>query len=248
MAHIALTNLLNDNGYDCTFYGGQDCHLDKCKAKPLDEFHSTPDDIVITHFIRFKEKPPVCKKHILSCHETHMWPIKEMVSQGALSLPSYDAIHFVSNFQKDWQDIEHPNIHIIPPIAEKVKWKRPKKKVAGIVGSIDWNKQVHKSINRALKRGYKKILLFGDVTDMPYFNDYIAKYIRSGQVVLAGHEDNREALYGQISEVFHSSIRETYGLVEAECRLSGIPFNGNSNKQPILSNEEILERWEKVLK
>jgi hypothetical protein len=48
--------------------------------------------------------------------------------------------------------------------------------------------------------------------------------------------------------VYHSSLSETYGLVEAECRLSGIPFNGKSNGQEILSEEEILEKWESILK
>lgn len=65
---------------------------------------------------------------------------------------------------------------------------------------------------------------------------------------MAGHESDRDALYGQISEVYHSSLSETYGLVEAECRLSGIPFNGKSNGQEILSEEEILEKWESILK
>ena len=61
------------------------------------------------------------------------------------------------------------------------------------------------------------------------------------------HEDDPEAMYGQISTVYHTSLSETYGLVEAECRLSGIPFNGPSNNQEILSDEEILDRWKRIL-
>tara|TARA_R100001377_G_scaffold77400_1_gene54652 strand:- start:193 stop:987 length:795 start_codon:yes stop_codon:yes gene_type:complete len=247
IANISLTNLLNDNGYDCTFYGGHDWHLNKCKGAKFEQFSCTSDDVVITHFIRFKEKPS-CKKHILSCHEKNMWPINKMQEEGKLSLAHYDAIHFVSNLQKEWQAVDHPNVHVIPPLVDKIGWTPPKEKVAGIVGSVDWNKQIHKSINRALHRGYSKILIFGDVTDLPYFNEYISRYVNSGQVILAGHQDDREALYGQISEVFHSSLSETYGLVEAECRLSGIPFNGASNGQEILSKEEILEKWESILK
>ena len=64
---------------------------------------------------------------------------------------------------------------------------------------------------------------------------------------MAGHESDREVMYGQISEVFHSSVSETYGLIEAECKLSGIPFNGEGNGQGVLEKEEILERWKKIL-
>ena len=67
------------------------------------------------------------------------------------------------------------------------------------------------------------------------------------EVILEGHEDDPEAMYGQISKVYHSSRSETYGLVEAECKLSGIPFDGLSNSQEILDKGEILERWKKVL-
>ena len=131
VAHINLTNLLNDNGYDCTFFGPHAYHLDKCKSGTLDQYTCSPEDIVITHFIRFQEKPN-CKKHIFSCHETNIWSINNMQEAGKQSLSDYDAIHFVSNFQKDWQDIDHGNQVIIPPIAEKVPWTPPKEKVAGI--------------------------------------------------------------------------------------------------------------------
>ena len=130
-----------------------------------------------------------------------------------------------------------------------MKWTDPENNVAGVIGSIDLNKQTHVSINRALNvGGYEKVLVFGEVTDLPYFNECIAHFVAKGKVVMAGHESDREALYAQISEVYHSSLSETYGLVEAECRLSGIPFNGSSNGQEILSEEEILERWESILK
>ena len=90
-------------------------------------------------------------------------------------------------------------------------------------------------------------MVFGQVTDVPYFNEYIAPFVMSGKAIMAGHESDREAMYAQISEVFHSSLSETYGLVEAECKLSGIPFNGEGNGQNILEEKEILEKWKKVL-
>ena len=239
VAHINLTNLLNANGYDCTFYGPNDWHLDKCKADKIDKCFLGPTDILISHFIQVPEEVRV-KKHILYCHEKEVWPLRD------LSLARYDSIVFVSNSQKEWQAIDRESV-VIPPIVRTVNWTNPNNGVAGVIGSIDENKQTHKSIQRAIMAGYGRVLLFGQVNDTPYFDEKVQPMLASGQVVLADHEDDPEAMYGQVSEVFHSSLSETYGLVEAECRLSGIPFNGTSNGQEILEKEEILQRWKKIL-
>lgn len=237
--HISLTNLLNSNGFDCTFYGPHEWHLNQCKSAHISMLRGDLTATLISHFIQIP-KDLRFRKHILSCHETKLFPLKK------IPLGGYNLIQYVSNSQRDWHNVNHPNV-IIPPLVSKVRWVDPENGIAGVVGSIDENKQVHKSIERALAAGYKKVLLFGDVTDMPYFNTLVAKYINSGEAVLMGHEDSREVLYGQVSKVYHSSLSETYGLVEAECRLSGIPFDEVSNGQEILSSEEILERWKKVL-
>ena len=239
VAHINLTNLLNDNGYDCTFYGPNEWHLDKCKSDTIDKCILGPTDILISHFIQVPEQVQV-KKHILYCHEKDVWPLK------TIPLARYDSIVFVSNSQKEWQGVDHPST-IIPPIVKKVNWTNPNNGVAGVIGSIDTNKQTHKSIQRAIMAGYQKVMLFGQVNDTPYFNEKVQPLLGAGSVVLADHEDDPTAMYGQVSEVFHSSLSETYGLVEAECRLSGIPFNGESNGQEILEKEEILKRWKKII-
>lgn len=239
VAHIALTNLFNENGIDCTFYGPHDWHLDKCNGGKLEDANITAEDYLISHFIQVD--PSVkAKKHILYCHEKHLFPLAQM------DLAQYDSIAFVSILQKDWHGVNHPS-SLIPPPVDGFSWKTPKDNYAGVIGSIDKNKQTHQSIKRALGDGYDKVLLFGDITDLPYFNSEVASLVNSGKAVLMGHEDSREAMYGQVREVYHSSLSETYGLVEGECRLSGIPFNGTSNGQEILEKEEILERWKKAL-
>lgn len=238
--HISLTNLLNENGYDCTFYGPQEWHLDKCKSglfKDLEIIEA--EDIIISHFCH----PPSninYKKHILSCHETNLFPLSK------IDLSKYDLIHYVSNSQKKWHSVNHPSV-IIPPIVDKIKWEDPKNRVAGIVGSIDPNKQTHVSIEAALKAGYDKVLLFGNICDAQYFNQSLTHWIDSADVQIMNHEDDREKMYSQISAVFHNSKRETYGLVEAECKLAGIPFIGPSNNQDIIDKKEILKRWEKII-
>jgi hypothetical protein len=237
--HISLTNLLNENGYDCTFYGPQEWHLDKCKSGLINEVKIVEaSDILITHFSQIPKV--ACKKHILSCHETNLFPLSK------IDLADYDLIQYVSNSQKKWHSVNHASV-IIPPIVEKVNWKNPKNKTAGVVGSIDSHKRVGESIRLALEDGFDKVLLFGEVTELDYFNSMINPYIESSKAVLVGHMDNKEDMYGRVEAIYHSSIRETYGLVEAECSVAGIPFIGSSNNQDILSKEDILERWEKVL-
>lgn len=241
IANIALTNLLNRNGWDCTLYGPHDWHLDKCKGGLSKDGVINPNDVLITHFI---QTPPnlQCKKHILCCHEKDLFPLKKLPHQ------QYDIIVFVSNSQKKWQGVNHPSV-IIPPVVEKLKWVDPKNNTAGIIGSIDKNKQTHVSIARAIKDGFSKVMLFGDVTDLIYFNEVVSPSMTANaDIILAGHEDDREKMYGQISKVYHSSLSETYGLVETECKLAGIPFDGPSNNQEILEEEEILNRWIRILK
>ena len=279
--HISLTNLLNENGYDCTFYGPHEYHLDKCQGASLDmEFRDNiapgtripvltgnkdlniePDDIVISHFIQYSKdavstynglaNPLKAKKHILSLHETNIFPLKH------IDLTPYNLIQYVSEVQKDWHSVDTPSV-IIPPVVEKVDIKRTFLEVngksermytgnAGVIGSIDGHKLPHLSIERALKDGFRRVLLFGMITDKDYFNEHVAPYVMKGTVVVLNHVEDKSEMYSAIDMVYHSSLRETYGLVEAECRLSGVPFKGESNNQDILSEEEIFERWKTVL-
>ena len=57
IAHINLVNLLNENGFNCTYYGPHEWHLGKCKsghiydAEPID-----PEDILIMHYFKSNER------------------------------------------------------------------------------------------------------------------------------------------------------------------------------------------------
>jgi hypothetical protein len=239
--HISLTNLLNDNGYDCTFYGPHDWHLDKCKAKKIQEADVNVHDIVISHFIQL---PPIrlrnVKKHILSCHESNLFPLKKIQHSH------YDVIQFVSNKQKAYHSVNHPAV-IIPPRVDKFDWKDPENNIAGVIGSIDPHKQVHISVSQALKDGYEKVYLYGQINDLPYFNGSIQPLIEKGKVVVKNHADDKEAMYGSVSAVYHNSKFETYGLVEAECKLAGVPYRGVENNPEVLTDEEVLKRWKDIL-
>lgn len=236
--HIALTNLLNESGYDCTFYGPHDWHLRRCRADRLGNARVNPTDFVITHFIRTQQM--TCRLHVLSCHETDLFELRSM------PLAHYDWIQFVSEFQRRWHGVGHRSI-VIPPVVERVRWTDPANGIAGVVGSIDENKQTHVSIERALADGYQKVLLFGVVTDAQYYQRHVERYVAQRRAVLVGHEDDRSRMYGQIQAVYHHSRRETFGLVEAECFVSGIPFVGPRNNPEILERHEVLGRWQQVL-
>ena len=234
--HIGLTNLLNENGIDCTFYGPHEWHMDKCKSAHISECKLTVHDTLISHFIQVPTTN--VKKHILSCHETNLFPLQQIPTAG------YDVIQYVSNFQREWHGINHP-FKIIPPRVEKIKWKFTPSQCAGVIGSIDEHKQTHKAIQQAFDEGFDRVLLYGQITDLPYFEKYIQPLM--GRVEIRNHVDDKEAMYGSVEAVYHASKRETYGLVEAECKLAGVPYRGVENSPEILTDEEILERWKSVL-
>lgn len=237
--HIALTNLLNENGFDCTFWGPHLWHLDKCKAKNFtqEEFTVDPDEVLISHFIQTNPKT-ACRKHILSCHETNLFPLAKMKTKH------YDAIQFVSERQRNWQGVKGV---IIPPVIEEVKWEAPGDSVAGVVGSIDGHKRTGEAIEMALANGFNKVLLFGEITDLEYFNNHVSKHLESGQAIYMKHTDSRTNMYNMVDAVFSCSKFETYGMVEAECKLAGIPFYGAINDPYVLPKERILEQWSTLL-
>ena len=54
-------------------------------------------------------------------------------------------------------------------------------------------------------------------------------------------------MYNEVDAVYHSSASETFGLVEAECKLSGIPYKGVEFLPKIMNDEEIIEKWKEIL-
>ena len=239
-SHISLTNLLNENGFDCTFYGPHSWHLDKCQSGELNSVILNSDDIVISHFLQFPTRP--LKRHIYSCHEKAMTDLKSM------NLSDFYCIQFVSNHQKKHHSVNWPSV-IIPPIVDLFDWDNTKTGVAGVIGSVDSNKQTHKAIEAALKKGYEKVHIYGKIHEgVPYYKNNIVKYKTDPRVVFKGQYLDKKAMYDEIDEVFHFSQSETFGLVEAECRMNGIPYTGNHYHPEPATKEEILERWMKILK
>jgi|TARA_Y100000034_G_C6839917_1_gene379870 hypothetical protein len=240
-AFVNLCNLFNEKGLDCTFYGPHDWHLDKCQAKTTKEFVlGEPEERIIAHFTRLPQKPDSSKKIILACHEKHLFPVKDII-------PFWDEIVYVSNAQMFWQGVYGK---VIPNVVTPLSKKKGKPKTAGIIGSIDKNKNTHESIRRALADGHDTVLLFGLVTDQEYWKLKIEKFVKEGKAILRGYEDDKQKMYDLLTDVYHSSFSETFNFIKFECEGAGVEYHGVKSAESgaeVLSNDEIFKLWENCL-
>ena len=242
-AFINLTNTLNENGIDCTFFGPHTWHLDKCKSSLTQFLSVTNDDILICHFLDLPERPPV-KKVILSCHEKNLYKVGEKKQ-------FWDTVVFLNENHRDYHGKYLGNYTIIPNLKEDLKPndKSNLSKIAGIIGSIDENKQTHISIIRAMNDGCEKIYIFGNVTDQIYYKKYVEQLIDGNQVIFYGVHTNKQEMYNMIGKVYHSSISEVACLVKDECYLTNTKFIGNEstkNEVSLLTNDEVINKWIKL--
>jgi len=242
-AYMNLCDLFNENGYDCTFYGRHPWHLDKCsKGALIQNLEPEMDDTFLVHYFRIDDIIPMCKKMVLSVHEKNMFPIKDV------EYSHYNFIHYINDDQRKWQAIDHP-YHIIPNVYDDLKEEEKTGSAAGIIGTIDRNKNTHVSIRRALDKGYNSVLLYGEVTDKDYYEDKV-KPLLNDKVIQMGHCGDKQEMYNSVESVFLSSDSEVAPLVKGECKLTGTNFYGNKNTEgsafPV-DRKEILDMWVKAL-
>ena len=252
VAFINLTNALNKRGIETVFYTPHQWPLDKCKADTMANVTLREDDSLIIHFFKtnWAYRPPTKGKVIYSCHEKDICPMSN------LNYKIFDKIHFVSRPQKEWHNIDHPSF-ILPNIVNELK---PSKavingfdRVGGIIGSIDRNKQTNLSIERAIEDGMKKILLFGNISDLTYYNEILAEEkFKDKRIIHMGHEDDKQKMYDSITDVYLSSKSETWSFIPKECDLTGVCFHGTDaikdNFEQNMTNDEIVKHWCKELK
>lgn len=252
-AHINLCKLFNEGGLECKLYGPHEWHLDKVPSGKLQDVNIQPTDSVIVHFLDLDFKPR-CKKIIYSCHETNLKPIRTTYWNV------YDYVHYVSESQRkwhnrdsiNWDQINYPSV-IIPNVLDDLK-PNPKGKetFAGIIGSVDCHKQTHLSIQRALEDGHDKIVLCGELSDPYYWEERIRPLEdkHPGKIFHIGYQENKQNMYDCLHEVYHSSLRETFNLVKAECQLTNTKYNGLPSADTdgeYWPKEKILEAWKQVL-
>lgn len=247
-AFINLTNAFNRNGIDCIFYGAHQYHLNKCRAEQLTTSKLIIDksDRLIFHF-RIPPRRPPCHKVILSCHEQDIFKISK------IDLSMFDAIHFVSQHQIEYHgNLNHPSF-VIPNVLDDLKPnQKPMDKVVGIIGSVDPNKQVHVSIERALADGFTDIRIFGAITDPNYWKNVVAPLVDGSKVKYLGVSNDKQGMYDQLTDVYFSSINECKPYVVAECQLTGtiihtLPNKNYMNQKFIYNEEEVINMWKKEL-
>ena len=280
IAFINLCNEFNQHGLDCIFYGPHSWHMNKCRSKDIEEFSIERGDSLIVHFLNSKSPHHLeakCRSWhltkykkkmarlaslprqlisrlrsseihscIFSCHEKEVFPLRNKNYQH------YEKIHYVSQQQQEWQAVRHPYF-ICPNVLNDLKEsKGDVSRVAGIVGTILPNKQVHVSIERAMEDNMKKILIYGNIGHKQYFEKKIRPYLDQypDRIELLGFCNDKQAMYDSISDVYHSSISETWGYVKGECELTKTQFHGNSstNGYRFMSREEILKVWVRELR
>lgn len=240
IALSTLVNLFNESGIESCLYGPSNWQGITCKFGNLhQQVKIDPDDVVVYHFLPIRNRLP-CRRQILSCHETVVFPIKQMPDIV------YDKVHFVSEFQKFYQGIEGT---VIPnPIRKFTKTKKDFR-VVGIIGSLDQNKRVEESIARAKADGFSDIRLYGNLTEPAYFQSKILPLL-SDQVTYRGVATDMDKVYSQISHVYHSPLLETFNLIKPECIAAGVEYNGNEGndtKAEYWDNERILNNWRKLI-
>ena len=244
-AFINLTNELNKNGFDTTFYGPHNWHLDKCKSGLLNnDLQFNEDDRVICHFLQLPNRPNA-KHVILSCHEKNIFEVGKIKQY-------WDEVVFLNKKQRDYHSSYKGKYSIIPNLKDSLN-KNIKvsnsKNIAGIIGSIDENKQTHISIIRAFKEGYDKVILFGTITDQNYY-DRLVKPLLNDKIIEYGFESDKQKIYDMVDAVFLSSKSEVASLVKDECETTGTKFFGNdATDHDIISltNEDIIKEWRKIL-
>ena len=244
IANINLTNYLNSSGYDCTFYGPHDYHIDKCKSGFSNELVFEQDDILICHVINLPARPNV-KKVIYTCHEkwwfdftkiNWYWDIAIFLHEEHRKYHSKYTKEYeiIPNFKEDLKSSDKSNIDLI----------------AGIIGSIEDRKQTHVSIKRAISDGCEKVFVYGQINDKKYFEYHVQPLVDNQKVFMMGHTSNKQEIYDSIGRVYHSSKGEVACLVKDECYLTNTKFFGNSetdNEVSRLTNEEILNLWKKII-
>ena len=243
-AFINLTNALNEAGYDTTFYGPHEWHLDKCKSGKINELNINKKDKVIFHFIQLTARPNA-EKVLLSCHEKNVFEVGSMAQH-------WDEVVFLNEKQRNYHYGYTGKYSIIPNLKEVLE-NNPKspetKGVAGIIGSIDENKQTHVSIHKAFRDGFTKVMLFGNVTDPNYYNNFVKPLIDEN-VVEKGFISDKQKIYDEVEAVYLSSHSEVASLVKDECETTGTKFYGSkATEHDIinLSNNEIVKEWVKIL-
>lgn len=241
---VNLTNYFNSKGLDCTFYGPQDWHMNRCKSSKLSELKLEKDDVLICHYLNFAQRPEV-KKVLFACHEKWWFDFSKVRT-------FWDKAIFLHEEHRNYHSAYQGPSTIIPNIKEELHSndKSDLDLVAGVIGAIEDRKQTHISIERAIEDGCKQVFLFGNIQDPSYYDKKVKPLLADGKVIHTGYADSKQEMYDSVGRVYHSSKGEVACLVKDECFSTGTKFFGNEetdNTVSELTNEEIFSLWQEEI-
>jgi hypothetical protein len=255
-SHINLTNELNRNNIKTILIGPHPFHLDKCEGALLSDVPNITCENIIWHFLKYDDniaKSLGASNKILSCHEHNINKIFLRYN-----VDDFDHIHFVSEHQKQYQFGYSPvgsedryNASIITNILDPAlkRTSIPDKKIGGVIGSIDINKQTLISIQKALEDSCTSVNVFGGISDKHYFMEFVHPIIQHPNVNYYGVELDKNKIYSSVTDVYHYALKETWGYIRAECEYLNIPYHSNStNPINIMSTQDIITKWRRILK
>jgi hypothetical protein len=246
-AHINLCNALNERGVETKFFGPHDFSRGKCNFGNFSELSISEDDNLIFHFLQIPDHIKA-KKIVLSVHEQNLFNL------ATTNLKKIDTIHFVSRHQSEYHNIKNYNkpYFILSNVMDKLLPNpKTKEKAVGIIGSIDENKQVHISIQKAIADGFKDITLFGKITDPKYFEIAVKPLMQKYKIKGPKFSENKQEMYDNITDVYFSSVKECKPFVIGECKLTGTNLHtieGKNYTNEIYETEPdiIVNKWKEV--
>lgn len=248
VALIDLCNLFNKHGMHAVLHGTADFPTGKCKykkIKSIDDLNISYTDKVIIHNIIPQSRLPAGKV-ILSMHEKHSLPIANELASGKKF--NFDKIHFITEEQRKWHCIFPDESFVIGNyinLGFTLDGKHPTG-CAGVIGTIEPRKRTFESVQKAILDGYNKVILFGTGNET-YINTIMTAF--RGKVDYRGYEKDKKTIYSSIDKVYHLSRWEIACLVQGECKILGIPFEGSEfcPDYPIWSENEVISAWKEQL-
>jgi len=260
-SYINLTNALNRDGIKTVLVGPHKWHTNRCNGLMLDKKINWKAKNVIWHFLPYMNKTKLFDaKHILSCHETKINHVFEKYKQP-IQDEVFDCLHFVSEHQQAYQTKQSDYVSpvestIIPNLLDPALFKRfqqPKGKIGAVIGSVDRNKNTHVSIQKAIDDGCEKVNIWGSINDEDYWDKEIRPLLYYGddncKVSYFGEANDKNRMYCDVTDVYHYSLSESWGYIDAECQFLGINYHSSlENRVELISNSEILKMWRDILR
>lgn len=275
VALVNFCNQLNSRGYTCVLYGPDNWHMDKCRSGALADFKPKSGDIILVHNIGLMSLSDLNNLGSIIVETTKdrvLRMLRSLVTgcfsprvPGGLRLfltfpgssQSFAAPlryslfrkHYASEAQPNFQKIKCPNFACANFIADLKYSEHKPHRVAGIIGSIRKENNIETAIEKALRDGMERVILYGYLVDPIYFYEKIVPLTRKcpGKIKFAGFMDDQQKMYDSISDVY-SAASKPWSMTMKECALTNTRYHGpDDTASDSLTNDQIFLVWKDEL-